>query len=130
MLLGYLLARAGVEVIVLEKHEDFLRDFRGDTLHPSTLETMSELGILEELLKRPHQKISQVRARMGDQDIVLGEMRYLRTRCRFMAIMPQWDFLDFLAEQGRHYPTFHLRMRTEVIGLIEENGRVLGVRGN
>jgi 2-polyprenyl-6-methoxyphenol hydroxylase-like FAD-dependent oxidoreductase len=91
---------------------------------------MSELGILEELLKRPHQKISQVRACMGGDDMFLGEMRYLRTRCRFMAIMPQWDFLDFLAEQGRRYPTFHLRMRTEVISLIEENGRVLGVRAN
>src|SRR5579862_4262712 len=129
MMLAYLLARAGVEVIVLEKHADFLRDFRGDTLHPSTLETMSELGILGELLKRQHQKISQVRARMGGDDMVLGEMRYLRTQCRFMAIMPQWDFLDFLAEQGRRYPTFHLRMRTEVIGLIEKNGRVVGVRG-
>jgi 2-polyprenyl-6-methoxyphenol hydroxylase-like FAD-dependent oxidoreductase len=130
MMLAYLLARAGVEVIVLEKHADFLRDFRGDTLHPSTLETMSELGILEELLKRPHQEISQVRARMGGEDMFLGEMRYLRTRCRFMALMPQWDFLDFLAEQGRRYPTFHLRMRTEVMGLIEEHGRVVGVRAN
>jgi 2-polyprenyl-6-methoxyphenol hydroxylase-like FAD-dependent oxidoreductase len=130
MMLGYLLARAGIEVLVLEKHADFLRDFRGDTLHPSTLEAMSELGILEELLKRPHQKISQVRARIGGEDILLGEMSYLRTRCRFMALMPQWDFLDFLAEQGRRYPTFHLRMRTGVTGLIEENGRILGIRGN
>jgi len=130
MMLGYLLARAGIDVVVLEKHADFLRDFRGDTLHPSTLESMSELGILEELLKRPHQKISQIRARIGGEDILLGEMSYLRTRCRFMALMPQWDFLDFLAEQGRRYPTFHLRMRTEVTGLIEENGRILGIRGN
>lgn len=130
MMLGYLLARAGIEVLVLEKHADFLRDFRGDTLHPSTLESMSELGILEELLKRPHQKISQIRARIGGEDILLGEMSYLRTRCRFMALMPQWDFLDFLAEQGRRYPTFQLRMRTEVTGLIKENGRILGIRGN
>src|SRR5262245_17770667 len=130
MMLGYLLARSGIDVLVLEKHADFLRDFRGDTLHPSTLETMNELGLLEELLKRPHQKISQVRARIGGDDIVLGEMSYLRTRCRFMALMPQWDFLNFLAEQGRRYPTFQLRMQTEVTELIEENGRIAGLRAN
>jgi 2-polyprenyl-6-methoxyphenol hydroxylase-like FAD-dependent oxidoreductase len=130
MMLGYLLARAGVEVLVLEKHADFLRDFRGDTVHPSTLETMHELGVLEEFLKRPHQEVSQVRARIGGEPIVLGNMSYLRTRCRFMALMPQWEFLDFLADHGRRYFTFHLRMRTEVTGLIEENGRIVGVRGN
>jgi 2-polyprenyl-6-methoxyphenol hydroxylase-like FAD-dependent oxidoreductase len=129
MMLGYLLARAGIEVLVLEKHADFLRDFRGDVLHASTLEVMSELGILEELLKRPHQELSQVDALIGGDEIVLGEMSHLRTRCRFMALMPQWDFLDFLAQQGRRYPTFHLRMQTEVTGLIEENGRVAGIRG-
>ena len=100
MMLGYLLARAGIEVLVLEKHADFLRDFRGDTIHPSTLETMHELGVLEELLRRPHQKTPRARARIGSEEIVLGDMAYLRTRCRFMAMMPQWDFLDFLAEQG------------------------------
>ena len=129
-MLGYLLARAGIEVIVLEKHADFLRDFRGDTVHPSTLETMHELALLEEFLKRPHQEVSQVRARIGGEPIVLGDMSYLRTRCRFMAIMPQWDFLDFLAEHGRRYPTFHLRMQTEVTGLIQEHERIAGVRGN
>jgi 2-polyprenyl-6-methoxyphenol hydroxylase-like FAD-dependent oxidoreductase len=128
MMLGYLLARAGIEVLILEKHADFLRDFRGDTVHPSTLEVMSELGLLEELLKRPHQELRQVRACIGGDDIVLGEMSYLRTRCRFMALMPQWDFLNFLAEQGRRYPTFQVRMRTEVTGLIEENGRITGIR--
>jgi len=128
MMLGYLLARAGIDVLVLEKHADFLRDFRGDTVHPSTLETMHELGLLEEFLKRPHQQVSQVRARIGGEPIHLGNMLYLRTRCRFMALMPQWDFLNFLAEQGRRYPTFHLRMQTEVTSLIEENGRVIGVR--
>jgi 2-polyprenyl-6-methoxyphenol hydroxylase-like FAD-dependent oxidoreductase len=91
---------------------------------------MHELGLLEEFLKRPHQEVAQVRARIGGEPIVLGEMTYLRTQCRFMALMPQWDFLDFLAEQGRRYPTLHLRMQTEVTGLIEENGRVVGVRGN
>jgi 2-polyprenyl-6-methoxyphenol hydroxylase-like FAD-dependent oxidoreductase len=130
MMLGYLLARAGVEVLVLEKHADFLRDFRGDTVHPSTLETMHELGLLEELLKRPHQKVDQVRARIGGESILLGNMSYLRTRCRFFVMMPQWDFLDFLAEQGRRYPTFHLRMQSEVSGLIEDQDRIVGVRGN
>ena len=130
MMLGYLLARSGTNVLVLEKHADFLRDFRGDTVHPSTLETMHELGVLEEFLKRPHQEVSQVCARIGGLPIVLGNMSYLRTRCRFMALMPQWDFLDFLAEEGGHYPTFHLRMQTEVTGLIEENGCIAGVRAN
>src|SRR5271155_5478374 len=100
MMLGYLLARAGIEVLVLEKHADFLRDFRGDTLHPSTLEVMHELGVLEDLLKRPHQQIPRARARIGGEEIQLGDMAYLRTRCPFVAMMPQWDFLDFLAMQG------------------------------
>lgn len=128
MMLGYLLARSGIEVLILEKHPDFLRDFRGDTLHPSTLEVMSELGLLEEFLKRPHQELRQVRGCIGGDNIVLGEMSYLRTRCRFMALMPQWHFLDFLAEQARNYPTFHLRMQSEATGLIEENGRIMGLR--
>jgi 2-polyprenyl-6-methoxyphenol hydroxylase-like FAD-dependent oxidoreductase len=129
MMLGFLLARAGIDVLVLEKHADFLRDFRGDTVHPSTLETIHELGLLEEFLKRPHQEISQVDACIGGEPVVLGNMSYLRTRCRFMALMPQWDFLSFLAEQGRRYPAFHVRMQAEVTGLIEENGRVVGIRG-
>jgi len=130
MMLGFLLARAGIDVLVLEKHADFLRDFRGDTVHPSTLETMHELGLLEEFLKRPHQEVSQVRARIGGEPVLLGNMSYLRTQCRFMALMPQWDFLNFLGEQGRRYPTFHLRMQAKVTGLIDENGRIVGVRGN
>ena len=130
MTLGYLLARAGVDVLLLEKHADFLRDFRGDTVHPSTLETMHELGLLEEFLKLPHQEISQVQARIGGEPILLGRMSYLRTRCRFMVLMPQWDFLDFLAQQGRRYSTFHLRMRTEVTGLIEEHDEIVGIRGS
>jgi len=130
MMLGYLLARAGIEVMVLEKHADFLRDFRGDTIHPSTLEVMHELDVLEEFLKRPHQEIPRARARIGCEEVVLGDMAYLRTQCRFMALMPQWDFLDFLAEQGRRYPTFHLRMQTEVTELIEEQGQIVGIRGN
>lgn len=127
-MLGFLLARAGVEILILEKHADFLRDFRGDTVHSSTLEVMSELGLLEEFLKRPHQELRQVRACIGGDNILLGELSYLRTRCRFIALMPQWDFLNFLAEQARSYPTFHLRMQTEATGLIEENGRIAGIR--
>src|SRR5258708_1001985 len=130
MMLGYLLARAGIEVLVLEKHADFLRDFRGDTIHPSTLEVMHELGVLEEFLKRPHHQSRRARARIGDEEIVLGDMSYLRTRCRFMVMMPQWEFLDFLAGQGRRHATFHLKMQTEVTGLIEEEGRIVGIRGN
>src|SRR5262245_23489911 len=124
MMLGFLLARAGIEVVVLEKHADFLRDFRGDTLHPSTLEIMHELGLLDELLKRPHQQLRQFTAQIGDSEIVLADFARLSTRCRFVALMPQWDFLDFLAKQAQSYRTFQLRMRTEVAGLIEENGRV------
>ena len=128
MMLGYLLARAGIEVLVLEKHADFLRDFRGDTIHPSTLEVMHELGVLEQLLSRPHQKMRRAHARIGGQEILLGDMGYLRTCCRYVALMPQWDFLDFLAQQASRYPTFHLRMQTEITGLIEENGRIAGIR--
>jgi 2-polyprenyl-6-methoxyphenol hydroxylase-like FAD-dependent oxidoreductase len=131
MMLGYMLARAGIEVLVLEKHADFLRDFRGDTVHPSTLEVMHELGVLDEFLTRPHQRqIRRIRARIGRDEIVLGDLSLLSTHCRFMVMMPQWEFLDFLAEQARRYPTFHLRMETEVTGLIEENGRIVGIRGN
>jgi 2-polyprenyl-6-methoxyphenol hydroxylase-like FAD-dependent oxidoreductase len=130
MMLGYLLARSGIEVLVLEKHADFLRDFRGDTIHPSTLDIMHELGVLEELLKRPHQEVPRARARIGRDEILLGDMAYLRTRCRFVAMMPQWDFLDFLAEQARAYSTFHLRKQTEITSLLEDQDRVVGIRGN
>lgn len=128
MMLGYLLARSGIEVLVLEKHADFLRDFRGDTVHPSTLEIMHELGVLEPFLKLPHQQLRQVHARIGGDDITLGDMAHLSTRCRFMVLMPQWEFLNFLAEQAGRYRGFHLRMQTEVVGLIEERGRVAGIQ--
>ena len=130
MMLGYLLARAGIETLVLEKHADFLRDFRGDTIHPSTLEVMHELGVLDQFLKRPHQKSVRARARIAGEEIQLGDMSYLRTQCRFIALMPQWDLLDFLVEQAALYPTFHLKMQTDVVGLIEEQGRIAGVRAN
>ncbi|MCB5175959.1 FAD-dependent oxidoreductase [Microvirga lenta] len=128
MMLGFLLARAGIEVLVLEKHADFLRDFRGDTIHPSTLEVMSELGLLDEFLKLPHQEARQATMTIGDTPIKLADFSHLPTRCKFIALMPQWDFLDFLADQGRKYPHFHLRMQAEVTDLIEDGGRVAGVR--
>jgi 2-polyprenyl-6-methoxyphenol hydroxylase-like FAD-dependent oxidoreductase len=127
MMLGFLLARAGVEVLVLEKHADFLRDFRGDTIHPSTLEVMHELGLLEDFLRRPHQEVTQLKGWVGDTEVTVADFSSLPTRCRFIAFMPQWDFLDFLAEHGKRYPTFHLRMQAEVTGLVEAQGRVAGV---
>jgi 2-polyprenyl-6-methoxyphenol hydroxylase-like FAD-dependent oxidoreductase len=130
MMLGYLLARAGVDVVVLEKHGDFLRDFRGDTIHPSTLEVMHELGLLDELLKRPHQEARQLAGRVGDTEVIVADFSHLPTHCKFIAFMPQWDFLDFLAEHARRYPSFHLRMRAEATDLLEEKGRVVGVRAN
>jgi 2-polyprenyl-6-methoxyphenol hydroxylase-like FAD-dependent oxidoreductase len=128
MMLGFLLARAGVNVVVLEKHADFLRDFRGDTIHPSTLELMHELGLLEDFLTRPHQEATQLQAQVGDAEVVVADFSHLPTRCRFIAFMPQRDFLNFLAERGRRYPTFRLRMQAQVTELLEEDGRVVGVR--
>jgi len=127
-MLGFLLARAGVEVLVLEKHADFLRDFRGDTIHPSTLELMYELGLLEEFLKRPHQEVRELGGQVGGKSFLLADFSHLPTHCRFVALMPQWDFLNFLVEQGRRHPGFRVEMQAEVTGLIEENGRVTGVQ--
>ena len=127
MMLGLLLARAGVDVVVLEKHADFFRDFRGDTIHPSTLEIMYELGILDAFLKRPHQDVRELTGLVGDERIVLADFSHLPTRCRFIALMPQWDFLDFLADEARRYPSFHLRMQARVTDLIMDHGRVLGL---
>lgn len=129
-MLGYLLARAGVQVLVLEKHTDFLRDFRGDTIHPSTLEVMYELGLLEEFLKLPHQKIYELNAQVGEMQVTIADFRHLPTRCRFIALMPQWDFLNFLAEHAARFPGFALRMQTEVTGLLQESGRVIGVQAD
>jgi 2-polyprenyl-6-methoxyphenol hydroxylase-like FAD-dependent oxidoreductase len=127
MMLGLLLARAGVDVVVLEKHADFLRDFRGDTIHPSTLEVMHELGILDDFLKRPHQEVRQIGGQVGQEFVIVADFSHLPTRCKFIAFMPQWDFLDFLAQHAKRYPTFRLRMQTKVTGLIEEQGKVVGV---
>jgi 2-polyprenyl-6-methoxyphenol hydroxylase-like FAD-dependent oxidoreductase len=130
MMLGLLLARAGVDVVVLEKHADFLRDFRGDTIHPSTLEVMHELGVLERLLTLPHQKVSRINGQFGDLALTVADFSSLPTHCRFVVFMPQWDFLNLLAEEATTYSTFHLRMQTDVTGLIEEAGSVVGVRAN
>src|ERR1700730_1788874 len=127
LMLGFLLARAGVDVVVLEKHADFLRDFRGDIIHPSTLEVMGELGLLDQFLKLPHARATTVGAFFGDKEYAFADFTHLPTRCKYIALMPQWDFLNFLAEQGRKYPSFHLHMRAEAVDLIEDGGRVAGV---
>ncbi len=128
MMLGLLLARAGVDVVVLEKHADFLRDFRGDTIHPSTLEVVHELGLLQEFLALPHQEIRELTGIVGDEPIVIADFGHLPVRCPFIAFMPQWDFLDFLARHARRFPGFALHMSTGVADLLSHDGRVAGVR--
>ena len=127
MLMGFLLARAGVDVVVLEKHADFLRDFRGDTIHPSTLEVMHELGLLEEFLRRPHDELHEVEIRVGDEQAKLADFRHVPTHCKFLTMMPQWDFLDFLADHARRLPNFHLVMQAEARTLLSGDGRVTGL---
>jgi 2-polyprenyl-6-methoxyphenol hydroxylase-like FAD-dependent oxidoreductase len=127
VMLGLLLARAGVDVLVLEKHADFLRDFRGDTIHPSTLEVMHELGLLDRFLTLPHERVYRISAQVGEVTVPVADFAHLPTRCRFIAFMPQWDFLNFLAEEGRRFPLFRLWMRAEVTDLIEESGRIVGL---
>jgi 2-polyprenyl-6-methoxyphenol hydroxylase-like FAD-dependent oxidoreductase len=128
MMLGVLLARAGVDATVLEKYPDFFRDFRGDTVHPSTLQLLYELGWLDDFLAVPHNEIRSVGASIAGETVQIADVTHLPTHCKFVVLMPQWDFLDFLAERGRRYPTFHLMMQTEGIGLMESAGRVTGVR--
>jgi 2-polyprenyl-6-methoxyphenol hydroxylase-like FAD-dependent oxidoreductase len=130
MMLGLLLARAGVDVFVLEKHKDFLRDFRGDTVHPSTLEVMHELGLLQEFLRRPHQEITQFTGRIGGVPVRIADLSHLPTHCKFVALMPQWDFLDFLATEARRYPNFRLLMSADVTDLLIRDGTVVGVKAN
>jgi 2-polyprenyl-6-methoxyphenol hydroxylase-like FAD-dependent oxidoreductase len=127
MMLGYLLARAGVDVTVLEKHKDFLRDFRGDTVHPSTLEIMHELGLLERFLKLPHTQIKSGTVEIGDTHLTIGDFSRLPTQCKFIALMPQWDFLDFLAAEAKRFPNFHLLMQTEAKDLLAQKGRISGI---
>ena len=128
VVLGFLLARAGIPVIVLEKHADFFRDFRGDTVHPSTLQILHELGLLERFLARPHQEYRSISARIGEHEVVVADFAGLPTAAKFLVVMPQWDFLDFLVTEARRYPSFSIRMNSEVTGLIEEDGVVRGVR--
>jgi len=127
-MLGFLLARAGIEVLVLEKHGDFLRDFRGDTVHPSTLEIMHELGLLDEFLKLPHQEVRELGGQIGEDFLRLADFSHLPTKCKFIALVPQWDFLDFIAERARRYPAFKLIMQAQVIDVIEEQGQIAGVK--
>ncbi|MFZ0785178.1 MAG: FAD-dependent oxidoreductase, partial [Candidatus Acidiferrales bacterium] len=128
MMLGFLLARAGVDVTVLEKHGDFLRDFRGDTVHPSTLEVLHELGLLEDFLKRPHQEVRELVAYVGQQSVPIADLSHLPTQCKFIVLMPQWDFLNFLAENARRYPGFHVRMECEATDILVDGDCVKGVR--
>ncbi|MEO8724626.1 MAG: FAD-dependent oxidoreductase [Acidobacteriaceae bacterium] len=127
MMLGYLLGRAGVAVMVLEKHQDFFRDFSGDTVHPSTLEVMYELGLLEEFLKMPHQELEAAGVVYGDFATEVADFRHLPTHCKFIALMPQWDLLDFLAQRAKRFPSFDLRMRHTAVGITSRQGRVTGV---
>jgi len=128
MMLGLLLARAGVDVVVLEKHADFLRDFRGDTIHPSTLDVMHELGLLDEFLRRPHDELRDVAVRVGPDQARIADFRHVPAHCKFLVMMPQWDFLDFLADHARRLPSFHLVMQAEATSLIEDGGGVAGLR--
>ena len=128
MMLGYLLARAGIDVVVLEKHADFFRDFRGDTVHPSTLELMHELGLLHDFLAIRHDEITELSGDIGGTMVTIADFSHVPTACKFLAIVPQWDFLNFIAERAHSLPTFRLLMSTDATGLIDEDGRVAGVR--
>ncbi|MBI1359932.1 MAG: FAD-dependent oxidoreductase [Alphaproteobacteria bacterium] len=128
MMLGFLLARAGIDVTVLEKHADFLRDFRGDTVHPSTLQLFHELGLLDAFLKLPHEEAPTLAGRIGGDVYRIADFTRLPTRCKYIALVPQWDLLDFLKEHGAQYPSFNVHMLTEATDLVEEDGRVAGVR--
>jgi 2-polyprenyl-6-methoxyphenol hydroxylase-like FAD-dependent oxidoreductase len=130
MMLGYLLARQGIAVKVLEKHADFNRDFRGDTVHPSTLEVLKELGLLEEFLKLPHQRVESAGVIVGGSAFSVADFRHVPASCKFIALMPQWDFLNFLADHARKLPSFELLTKHEVTGLLEDRGRVTGVSAN
>jgi 2-polyprenyl-6-methoxyphenol hydroxylase-like FAD-dependent oxidoreductase len=127
-MLGFLLARAGVNVVVLERHADFFRDFRGDTVHPSTLELMYELGLIDEFLRLPHQKVETLTGQVGAEHLKMVDFRHVPTHCKFIALMPQWDFLNFLAQQAKRYKTFDLRMNAEATDLVEEDRRIVGLR--
>ncbi|MGA8324450.1 MAG: FAD-dependent oxidoreductase, partial [Candidatus Cybelea sp.] len=128
MMAAMLMARSGVRTLLLEKHADFLRDFRGDTIHPSTLDVMDELGLLQSFLERPHQEVTTLAGNLGDTLVTVADFTHLPTRCKFVAFMPQWEFLNFLAEEAKRYPAFTLEMQARAEDLLWENGRVVGVR--
>jgi 2-polyprenyl-6-methoxyphenol hydroxylase-like FAD-dependent oxidoreductase len=128
MMAGLLFARSGCEVMVLEKHADFFRDFRGDTVHPSTMEILDQLGMLKRFLERPHTELDSAELRIAGRQWTIGDLSHLKTPAPFVAMMPQWDFLDFLREEAKAFPGFHLRMEAPVEGFVEEQGRVAGVR--
>src|ERR1700681_4927603 len=130
MVLGFLLARAGIEVLVLEKHADFFRDFRGDTIHPSTFELMYELGLLDDFLRVTHQQLLKIGAAVDDFTVTVADFSHLPVHCKFVGLMPQWDFLNFIAGKAKAYPEFRLRMESEVTDLLIEGDRVVGVRAN
>ena len=127
MMAGFLLARAGVDVIVLEKHKDFLRDFRGDTIHPSTLELMGELGLLEKFLAQPHTEVREINVEIGKETFTVGDFTHVPTRCKFLALMPQWDFLAFLLKEAERFPNFRLMLQAEVTDLLARKDRISGV---
>src|SRR3954464_3365728 len=127
MMAGMLFARAGCQVQVLEKHEDFFRDFRGDTVHPSTMEVLDQLGMLERFLKRPHDRVNSAELRIAGREWTVGDLSHLPTPAPFIAMMPQWDFLDFLRDEAKAFPGFHLEVNAPVAGFVEEQGRVVGV---
>src|SRR4051812_12025276 len=127
MMLGYLLARAGLDIVVLEKHADFFRDFRGDTIHPSTMDVMGELGLLDDFLKVPHQKVRYAEGEIEGERVRMADFTHLPTRCKFIAFMPQWDFLNFLAEKAKRFPGFHLLMNAQAVDLLRDGNRVTGL---
>ncbi len=128
MMAGLLFARAGCDVLVLEKHADFFRDFRGDTVHPSTMEILDQLEMLQRFLKRPHNKVDSAQLRLAGREWTIGDLSHLHTPAPFIAMMPQWDFLDFLREEAKAFPGFHLEMEEPVEGFLEDRDRVVGVR--
>ena len=128
MMAGLLFARAGVSVRVLEKHADFFRDFRGDTVHPSTMEILDQLGMLGRFLERPHDRVEGAQIRVAGEDYTVGDLSHLDTPAPFIAMMPQWDFLDFLRDEAAAFPGFALEMEAEVTGFVEDGGRIAGVR--
>src|SRR6185503_10349684 len=127
IVLGYLLARAGRDVVVLEKWPDFFRDFRGDTIHPSTMKILDELGLLQKFLQLPHNETKQILGNIGGKRVVIADFTHLKNVPGFVGFMPQWDFLNFMAQEGKKFPGFHLIMETEGVDLIKENDRVVGV---